>query len=284
VADVALEFVAAPPCVADHVSLFYNFRAAGPCFEDTERAQIAQLRLRLTPGSATYRFADGNEQRASDYHVMGPTSGVSRIRAEGEVHVFGLGITPAGWAAIVGSDASAMLNRIVDASVLFGDRLDVAANALRAAPDMAAMVEIGRALVHDLVLDHSGTAVAFMRKVDDWLAACPSPDVEVLVCATGLSRRQVERRCNALYGAPPKLLARKYRALKAAVALVSGVKTMDELLDCGFYDQSHLIREIKQFTGMTPGQIRADPHTLAKMTIGKRVELADIVSPLISGT
>lgn len=283
-ADTALEFVVAPPCVADHVSLFYHFHAPGPVFEDTERAQIAQLRFRLSPGCATYRFADGSAQEAAPNHLMGPTSAASYVRAEGDVRVFGMGITPAGWAAMVGIDASSLVNRLLDANALFGDHLEVAACALRAAPDTATMVEIGRRLVHNLVRVSGSSAVDFMRSVDAWLAASPSPDVDDLASATGLSRRQIERRCNALYGAPPKLLARKYRALKAAVALVSGGAAIEDLLDCGFYDQSHLIREIKQFTGLTPGQMRADPNPLAKLTIDHRAALGDKVGPLISGT
>lgn len=288
--DVALEFVVAPECVADHISLFYHFRADGPCFRDTERAGLAQLRFRLGTGTATYSFADGNVQDAARYHVIGPTSGASHVRADGDVvHVFGMGITPAGWAAMIGTDASSLLNRTIDATELFGEhRINAVADELRAAPDTAAMVEIGRRLVHSIISDPQrhqvSAAVAFMRQVDAWLAASASPDVEALACATGLSRRQIERRCNAVYGAPPKLLARKYRALKAAVALVSGGAKIDDLLECGFYDQSHLIREIKQFTGLTPRQMQAEPTLLARMTIGGRAALGGQVSALISGT
>ena len=35
---------------------------------------------------------------------------------------------------------------------------------------------------------------------------------------TGLSLRQVQRGCKWYFGSPPKMLARKYRALRAAVA------------------------------------------------------------------
>ena len=129
-----------------------------------------------------------------------------------------------------------------------------------------------------------GEALAFVRQVDSWLASCDSPEIGELVATTGLSRRQVERKCNALYGAPPKLLARKYRALRAAVALASGASSTDDVVDRGFYDQSHMIREIKQFTGLTPRQIKADPPLLSRLTIAQRHALGGQVNPLISDT
>jgi len=52
----------------------------------------------------------------------------------------------------------------------------------------------------------------------------------------------------------------------------------------GFYDQSHLIREVKHFTGFTPGQIQAEPTILAQLTIAQRYALGGKVHPLISDT
>ena len=199
--------------------------------------------------------------------------------------VFGMGLTPSGWAALVGVDASSMLNRVIDASGLFGaPRLRAAASALRLAANMADRVAVAEDLLRALIGGGDRGAAAFVRKVDTWLAGSPSPDMEELVVATDLSRRQVERKCKALYGAPPKLLARKYRALRAAVALVTDSESVDDLIARGFYDQSHLIREVKQFTGHTPRQIKAEPSLLSQLTIERRAALGGIVHPLISDT
>ena len=122
------------------------------------------------------------------------------------------------------------------------------------------------------------------RAIDAWINASASPEVDDLVSATGLSRRQVERRTKALYGVPPKLLARKYRALRAAVTLASGAAIGEALAEGGFYDQSHLNREIKQFAGLTPRQMRADPGLLAQLTIVQRRALGGQVEPIISDT
>lgn len=287
--DVRLDYAVPAADLAAYVTLFYDFYADVAVFDDVERADNAQIRFRLSSGGARYRFADGTEQESPDFHVIGPTSGAVHVHAEGPIAVFGMGITAVGWAAMIGADASTLLNRVVDAGRLFGaGRLQVAAAALRKTEGIAARAAVGEGLVRDLVrsADSHCTlgALWFVREVDAWLAASPSPEMEDLLATTGLSRRQVERKCNALYGAPPKLLARKVRALRAAVAMVAGDESVGDAVDRGFYDQSHMIREVKQFTGLTPGQIRADPGVLSQLTISHRSALEGVVSPLVSGT
>jgi AraC-like DNA-binding protein len=271
--------------LAEFVTLFYHFRADVDIFEDTERADNAQFRIRLTTGGAEYLFPDATFQQAADMHVIGPTSGALKVRAKGPVRVFGFGLSAAGWAAMLGNDASSMLNRVIDASELFGAaRLRAAQDALRAESETAAMVAIGEALVRELIQADDGGALGFVRMVDTWLAGSPSPEMNDLIAATGLSRRQIERKCNSLYGAPPKLLARKYRALRAAIAFATEGEELDDIIARGFYDQSHLIREIKQFTGLTPRQIKAEPTVLSRLTILRRHALGGQVSTLISDT
>jgi len=283
--DIQLDYAVPAADLSEYVTLFYDFRANVPLFEDTERADHAQFRFRLSPGGSDYCFPDGTLQQAAATHIVGPTSGAMRTRCEGPVMVFGMGLTPSGWAALVGVDASSMLNRVIDASGLFGaPRLRAAASALRLAANMADRVAVAEDLLRALIGGGDRGAAAFVRKVDTWLAGSPSPDMEELVVATDLSRRQVERKCKALYGAPPKLLARKYRALRAAVALVTDSESVDDLIARGFYDQSHLIREVKQFTGHTPRQIKAEPSLLSQLTIERRAALGGIVHPLISDT
>ena len=284
-ADIQLDYAIPPSDLGDYISLFYLFTADTPLFEDVERADRAQFRFRLTPGGHTYRFVDGTAQSPPDAHVIGPTSGPSSVSAPGPVRVFGMGLTPLGWAAMIGRDASTVLNRTLDANLLFGAaRMRKATAALAKAPDLATCLRIAEPLVRDLLQRGDGAACGFVQQVDRWLSGAPSPDIAHLVAETGLSRRQVERKCNMLYGAPPKLLARKYRALRAAVALHSSDDRLDDVIDRGFYDQSHLIREVKQFTGLTPRQIRADPGALQQLTIAQRTALGGRVSPLISET
>lgn len=282
--QIQLDYRVPPEDLQPFVTLFYHFRADVPVFEDDERADHAQLRFRLDGGSAEYGFPDGSCQPAGPVHVIGPTSGVMHVRAPGPLDVLGMGLQPAGWEALLGIDASAMLNRVLDGVEAFGARVAPALAAMRAADGTQDKIDVAQAFVRAVIGTGGGTALAFARRIDAWLADSPSPDLDALVAATGLSRRQVERRCNALYGAPPKLLARKYRALRAAVALASGSATLDALIGDGFYDQSHLIRELKQFTGCTPRQLRDSPGQLARLTIDGRLALGGQVHPIVSDT
>ncbi|HEU0043001.1 AraC family transcriptional regulator [Sphingomonas sp.] len=282
-AGAELDYVLPAADLQPYVTLFYRFHSPAPIHDEVERAQQAQLRFRLSPGAGAYHMHDGTQQGAAAIHLLGPTTCPTRARAEGPLLVFGMGVTPAGWSALLGSDASTMLNRVVDATTLFGDQLLETAVALRNASDAAAMAAAAEPLLRRLVgsgrKGEWAPTLTFVRMVDEWLAGSPSPALGALLTETGLSRRQVERRCNALYGAPPKLLARKYRALRAAVTMASGGEEIE-----GFYDQSHMIREVKQFTGLTPRRMREAPGALTKLTIAHRRALEGQVHRIISDT
>lgn len=267
------------------ITLFYHFRAEGESFDDTERADHAQLRFRVAGPDTTYDFPDGSVQSAGPIHIIGPTSGAMRSRATGPViEVLGMGLQPAGWAAMLGIEASSLLNRVVDGGALFGDAIDSALVAIRVGRDTDAKVAAAETFVRAAVAGSDSRTLGFARAIDAWLADHVSPDVDALMGATGLSRRQIERRCNTLYGAPPKVLARKYRALRAAVGLASGTVTLDTLIGDGFYDQSHLIRELKQFTGLTPRQMQTGQTPLSRLTMEARQALCGRVHPIISDT
>jgi AraC-like DNA-binding protein len=283
VSDIQLDYRVPSPDLADHVTLFYDFRANVPWFEDMERADYAQFRFRLSPGFAAYYFSEG-EKLAGLIHVVGPTSGATRCRVEGPVSLFGFGITPAGWNAMLGGDASDMLDDAMDIEGDLRARAEIAYRSIAATQNMDERVLIAEALIRELTCKATRESVSFAHQVDEWLEGSTSPDIDDLIAVTGLSRRQVERKCNTLYGAPPKLLARKYRALRAAVAMCRGDITFDDAVGRGFYDQSHLIREVKQFTGLTPKQIRDQPTALAAITVAQRIALGGQVKTLISET
>lgn len=282
--DIGLDYRVPGPDVSDYATLFYFFHTDLAVFEDMERADHAQMRFRLDDGPAEYHFPDGTVQQAPAVHILGPTSAAFQVKARGPIRLFGWGITAGGWGAMMGGDASNALNRMLDGVAVLGPRMAEARARLQAAPDFDAMTAIGTAMIHELVAGQCDEVVQFARQVDAWLEDSQSPEIDRLIATTGLSRRQIERKCNAIYGAPPKLLARKFRALRAAVAMRGRDLSFDDAIGHGFYDQSHLIREVKQFTGLTPKQIRDQPTALAAITVAQRTALGGQVKSMISET
>jgi len=279
-AAVTLDYATPHESLRDYLSVFYEFRADVAKFEDIERADLAQFRFILSGSNAVFHFVDGQVQSGSPVTIVGPSTGPTRVSIDGPVHIFGVGLLPAGWGNLLDFEASLLVNRVIDATELFGPRLLKTAGELRAAATLEEKVAIGNALAHSLIGRGDSPAFAFTRLVDSWLAASLSPNVDDLVSAAGLSRRQVERNCKRYYGSPPKVLARKYRALRAAISLARGEE--GDIEAAGFYDQSHYIREIKHFTGVTPGKIIDDLPTLARLTL-KRAEF-DGLTPLVTRT
>ena len=83
----------------------------------------------------------------------------------------------------------------------------------------------------------------------------PETSVTELASVTCLSKKQFERLFNELVGANPKEYARIVRFQKSLNLLqhCSEDTNLSQLAyQCGYADQSHFIREFKQFSGYTP--------------------------------
>lgn len=273
-----LQYFPPEPDLAEMVSSFYFVRIDMPLFDESERADRPQFRIMSTT-EGEYIFPDGHRFPAKRATIIGPTSGSVRATGRGPLRIYGFGMMPAGWATLMGDHADKLTDRAIDAADLFGTWVDDVVEALIAAEDTAARLVIGNNFVREIMKQNEPAPVWFTRTVDQWLTASSSPQVHDLVDATGMSIRSVERMTKHYYGLSPRMLARKYRAVRAASALARG-----ETLDAdAFYDQSHLIREMKRFAGATPGQL-AKPTLYTEATTRGRKQMTGKVSPLVSDT
>ena len=267
---VSIRYFAPAPALRGHVSSYYWFESNAPEFRDLMRAELAQIRL-ITVGQAANHYAGGRVRRSLPVTLQGPTNGPVRFVAEGPLHLFGIGLLPLGWAAMVGEDASLLADDAIDFAAIAGPCATVAHAAIAAAATDGERIAAADLLMLDLL--HRGHAAPgwFTRLTDDWLTASDNPDVDTLVAASGMSARSVERLSKRIYGAPPKLLARKYRALHAAVRIGNGeIGGWDGLPFDAFYDQAHFCREFKTFVGMTPARFAVEAAPVSRITIARK--------------
>ena len=77
----------------------------------------------------------------------------------------------------------------------------------------------------------------------------------------GMSARALERSFHREYGLPPQQYLKRLRIQTACRLLVDTRESIAHIgLRCGFADQSHLTREFRRVTGLTPGSYR-DKYT-----------------------
>ncbi|MEO9599281.1 DUF6597 domain-containing transcriptional factor [Parasphingorhabdus sp.] len=279
---VSLRYYAPAEDVRDLVSVYYLFEDDQPRFADNERAAIAQLRF-LLEGSAIISFADGNSFPHEGAVLQGPSTGAMHVDVTGPFRMFGVGILPAGWAISTKESAADYTDRAVNAADVFTQEIDKNLEYLRGCSTPEEMVAWADKVYRSLKPRLKPETAAFTKMVDDWLSSEPSPPVSSLMERSSQSSRQVLRTVNKLYGMPPKYLARKYRALRAARAYAEhDEEELLELIDA-FYDQSHMIREVKFFAGVTPTKLRVGESEIARL-IDQRGDLKGKIAPLISDT
>lgn len=265
---IKVDYLPPPAELSAFVSAYYLFETDECALNDLERADIAQFRIVLQ-GEGDIIFGDGTRQTFHPVTIMGPRTKASKLEVKGPARVFGVGLLPAGWAAFTGLPADKHVNSLLEGSGVIGAQVLETAKRLKGMTrieDMAALMNERSRNFADGV---EKVPHWFIRAVDQWLEACLSPEIEDLEVATNLSRRQIERLARQLYGSPPKLLVRKYRALRTANAIANGKGEWQDFVDEGYYDQSHCIRELKEFVGITPSAIRDHASPLTSRTFDR---------------
>ncbi|OYU16508.1 MAG: AraC family transcriptional regulator [Alphaproteobacteria bacterium PA4] len=274
---ISIRYFTPAPALRPYLSSYYWFESNLPVFSDLMRAELPQVRI-ITTGQAQNHYATGTVRRGCGAQVQGPTSGPVRFAACGPLHLFGVGLLPQGWATLIGESADTLSDDLADLAAIIGNApvAEVLAAMTEARDDAARVAAADRFFLG--LLDRAHAAPRwFMALADDWLTSGGNPAVDTLVAASGMSARSVERLARRYYGASPKLLARKYRALNAAVQIGNGeVSGWADLAAGAFFDQAHFIREFKQFTGMTPSRFLAEAAPVTRLTIARKKLLPDL--------
>ncbi len=267
---VRLRYFAPPETLRSYFGSLYLFTVSAETYADGTRADVPQLRFMLE-GGGHYHFQDGVVAETPQVCMLGPTMGATRFVLDRPARVLGISLLPAGWLALHGADASMFADRLCDMVADRGGGYTAMLGRLRAMDDADAMAAEAWAFLATLVTPLPLATWRILEAVDRWLMEEGSPRVEALAEEVGLSARQLARLTKRLYGAPPKLLARKYRALRCSAKIAIDRESWQALCDDGtFYDQSHFIREIKQFIGLTPHQLLTEPSAVAQLTLLRR--------------
>lgn len=117
------------------------------------------------------------------------------------------------------------------------------------------------------------------RRAPDPLAAAfereclASPDFGIadFAASAGVSKRTLERAVQRDFGMAPKLVQRRARALDMAATLLGVARPEEEPeMRLRYFDQSHLIREMRDFFGMPPTDLASGAHPFLRLNLESR--------------
>jgi len=208
--------------------------------------------------------ADGNAHRQPTRFLVGQMTGPVLIAPTGEVQLLGIRFHPGGtfpffrlpmheltdtWVELGG--LSSKLERELTSGV---EELPSISQKV-AAVQQRLVSQIQAKRIDSLPLALAGKMVARGGVVS----------LEELVADSGLSGRQLERRFLQEVGLGPKLLARILRFQQVFRAVErNDVQWAPIAVECGYYDQSHLIRDFQQFARQSPAVLFAQQSQLTE--------------------
>ena len=269
------EWVAAPEALAPYLNSLYILRSGEEKVLDMMPAYSGQLVVTIS-GGGTMRFAKGGIARATPAFLQCPLMQAQEFEIDSHTVMLGVSLNFRGWAALTGlpvdkySDCYAPVSDGVSAQL--SERILALVPRVRngeleereAVAELAGIIEEG---ISPLPERH----LQVIDRTLDWLSSSFRPDIADLQDRLPYSERQVQRLVTRFFGQPPVRLIRRYRAIRAATLLAMPDLTpkIEAEIRGAFYDQAHMIKEIRHFTGRTPRRLKPKVDSVVKDTLGQ---------------
>lgn len=256
-----IDYLGVSPDLSDYVTTFYHFRCDDEKITDIQPAAIGHMTL-FPLGEGQMGWPDGGTDASHGVNLLTPFSQALPFRVDGPFHAIGAALSPLGWAALTGLCAKTHGNRLYRADDWVDPALAATGHALCAAYRAGekdaeqCVAELGPAMLAAMQPLKPGHP-ELIAATNAWLAGDFLPEIDVLYAVSPYSRRQTQRLVERYFGLSPVALRRKYRALRAATLLSLPSLTIEYEAQIGqaFYDQPHMIREIRLFAGRTPARL-----------------------------
>ncbi len=175
------------------------------------------------------------------------------IGPSGNVRLFGIRFDPAGAFPFFRFEIKELLNRIEPLESIWSEVGEIEER-LFSSIDFRSQVFVAE--------DILGKQLREKAVVDPWMRhsvnmICSSKGmlpVRTIARGVGMSERGIERRFTRFVGLTPKSFSRivRFQSVLRSIKSASETRILDTALAFGYYDQSHLNNEFRQFSGTSP--------------------------------
>ena len=269
------EWVEAPEALAPFLNSLYILRVGDRPVSDKMPAYSGQLLLTLE-GGGTMLFEDGTRADSSIASLQCPLTQAHDFELQPGTTMLGVSLNFRGWAALTGLAVDKHCDSYLPVERGLGEVSGALARKVAQRwkdgeiSERAALDELAE-IVRERISPLSPRHQQVIDCTIEWLSSSLKPDIATLQAVLPYSERQVQRLVSRFFGQPPVRLIRRYRAIRAATLLAMpdlSPKLEAEVRDA-FYDQAHMIKEIRHFTGRTPKRLTPKDHSVVKETLGE---------------
>lgn len=214
----------------------------------------------------------------SRVHFMGQRDRIYFGRPTGRIDMLGVRFKAGGLAAFTPITLSGLLNKMTPAEYILGSVVKEWEERLyesREEPGRIALLD--RLLLQTIAVTDSQFEQELFGIEQNILQATlaifrNNPEeaaIHTISGQTGWSYKKLERVFLKKVGYPPRHYYRILRFNKAIrrMDLRKDVSLTEIGYDCGYYDQSHFIKDFYRFAGTSPGRFRSEKHPLADLLI-----------------
>lgn len=195
--------------------------------------------------------AAGRRIAQSESIVAGQLTRPLMLRPTGRVGMVAARFRPDGLFPVLGVPMHELVDRRIPLEAICSGTLALQTQIAEARSDRERVGHLAAFLKHKLA-GQRAVDVVIQRSIHDIFTRVGRNSPDELAQRADLTARQLERRFQVAVGVSPKLLCRIVRFRSIFDRLQSSTPWSSISLHCGFFDQSHLIRDFKQFAGQSP--------------------------------
>lgn len=207
----------------------------------------------------------------TDVHVMGQRSQIFYTKQNGHTNLLGVRFKPGGFSAFTKISAVALLNQVFPAE----DILDIVVKGWKTrlqekkinAERIYLLDQLMVTLIKDITKEWTDC-----NKVIDTIRNSNFISVSALCNEKGSYYKKLERDFLKYVGYTPKQYYKIVRFNKAIRQIQLNENSLTSICyDCYYYDQSHFIKDFRQFTGNTPKHFQVESNSITDLLIKHQV-------------
>lgn len=189
------------------------------------------------------------------------------IRPTGRVELFGVRFYPHAGSIFLGLPMAELTDKIVSLDGVIGRRADELYELIAEGRTFGARVAAFETALMSVAAKMNGDHNLVARLSECVVANSGRISVSHLRDSFGLAERRLERIFDRTIGLSPKMFTRivRFQNVVRHVEMAESPDLLDAALSFGYYDQSHMIREFREFAGKSPLAYFQDTHRISEL-------------------